>query len=149
MFLDTGDLKSNEIFLKLEKTVEANPEKRWVDAYHFKICRASDNTEVGCCDFRVGNTEKLFFCGNIGYTVFEPYRGSHYAGKACLLLFGLAKKHGMSYLYIACNPDNYASRRTCEYAGGVLVSIIDLPTDNDMYIDGDRQKCVYRFDLGK
>jgi tagatose 1,6-diphosphate aldolase len=95
MFFDT-----NEIFLKLDKTTEANPEKRWVPSYHLKICLVSDETEVGECNFRVGNTEKLFFGGNIGYNVYEQYRGNHYAGKACFLLFELAKMHNMNYLYI-------------------------------------------------
>jgi predicted acetyltransferase len=110
-------LKTDEIYLKLDKVSEANPEKRWADAYHFKICSVSDDTEVGDCDFRVGNTEKLYFGGNIGYNVYGQYRGNHYAGKACLLLFELAKMHKMSYLIITCNPGNYASRRTCEYVG--------------------------------
>lgn len=64
------------------------------------------------------------------------------------MLFDLARKHGMDYLYITCNPENIASRKTCEFAGGVLESIIDLPTDNDMYMyDGERRKCIYRFNL--
>ncbi|MDR2905093.1 MAG: GNAT family N-acetyltransferase [Helicobacteraceae bacterium] len=147
MFFDTKHLKTDEIYLKLDKVSEANLEKKWVDAYHFKICSLFDDTEVGDCNFRVGNTEKLYFGGNIGYNVYEQYRGNHYAGKTCLLLFELAKMHKMSYLIIACNPDNYASRRTCEYAGGKLESIIDLPTDNDMYLEGDRQKCIYKFNL--
>lgn len=45
------------------------------------------------------------------------------------------------------NPDNHASRKTCEYAGGTLEAIVDLPEDNDMYMDGERQKCIYRFKL--
>ena len=147
VFPATSHLKTDEIFLKLVKKVEANPEKRWVDTYHFKICLGSDGTEVGECDLRIGNTEKLYFGGNIGYTVFEQYRGNHYAGKACVLLFDFARNHGMNYLYITCNPDNFASRKTCEYAGGVLESIIDLPTDNDMYLEGERRKCLYRFNL--
>jgi predicted acetyltransferase len=148
VFFDTNELKSNEIFLKLEETVDANPEKRWVPLYRFKICLVSDFSEIGHCDFRVGNTEKLYFGGNIGYTIYEKFRGKHYAAKACLLLFDLARKHGMRYLYITCNPENIASRKTCEYAGGVLESTIELPTDNDMYIyDGERNKCIYRFNL--
>ena len=77
----------------------------------------------------------------------ENYRGHHYAGKICLLLFELAKGHGMKYLYITCNPDNYASRKTCEYAGCILESIIDLTTDNNMYLEGEMQKCIYLFNL--
>jgi len=61
MFFDTKHLKTDEIFLKLDNFSEANPDKKWVDSYHFKICLVCDETEVGYCDFRVGNTEKLFF----------------------------------------------------------------------------------------
>ena len=45
------------------------------------------------------------------------------------------------------NPENTASRRTCEFAGGVLEGIVELPPDNDMYLEGERQKCIYRFSL--
>jgi predicted acetyltransferase len=146
-FLDTTDLRTNEIMLKLEKTIPDNPETRWAPTYHFTIYLASDKTEIGHCDLRIGNTEKLYFGGNIGYTVYHAFRGHHYAGKACLLLLTLARKHGLSYLYITCDPINCASRRTCEYAGGILQSIIHLPTDNDMYLEGVRKICIYFFKL--
>ena len=146
-FHDTSNLKTNEITLKLDKTTDADIEKNFVPAYYFKICRSSDETEVGHCDFRVGHNKRLYYGGNIGYEIYEPYRGNYYAAKACLLLFDLARKHGMDYLYITCNPDNYASRKTCEYAGGILEATIDLPMDNDMYLRGEKQKCIYRFNL--
>lgn len=148
MFFDTSGLRTDEIFLRLDKTSEADAEKGLAPAYHFKICLAADETEVGYCDFRVGHSERLYYGGNIGYAVYEPYRGNHYAAMACLLLFGLARKHNMAYLYITCNPDNYASRKTCEYSGGELEAIVDLPDYSDMYLEGERQKCVYRFGLG-
>ena len=97
--------------------------------------------------FRSGHNESVYYGGNIGYRVHPAHRGRHYAGKACLLLFQLAEKHGMEYLYITCNPENMASRKTCEFAGGVLEGIVELPPDNDMYLEGERQKCIYRFSL--
>jgi tagatose 1,6-diphosphate aldolase len=39
----------------------------------------------------------------------------------------LAVRHGLSELWITCNPDNIASRRTCEAAGAELVEVVDLP----------------------
>ena len=30
-----------------------------------------------------------------------------------------------------------------------MTEIVDLPTDNDMYREGERQKCRYRFDLDR
>jgi tagatose 1,6-diphosphate aldolase len=147
MFQDTSNLFDSEIILKLHRTADAIPQRNWVPAYHFKIYRKSDDVEVGFCDLRIGHTEGTFYGGNIGYTVYEAYRGHHFAGKACLLLFTLAKKHDMGYVYITCDPDNFASRKTCEFAGGELEGIFDLPPHNEMYLEGDKRKCVFRFIL--
>ena len=144
MFFNTDFLISDEIFLKLNKTVEGNEERQWLPAYHFQICLL-DGTVVGKCDLRIGHNLNTYYGGNIGYGVNPEYRGKHYAGKACYLLFELARKHNMEYLIITCNPHNEASRKTCEYAGGVLQEIADLPADNDMYLRGERQECIYKF----
>lgn len=146
MFLNTEFLKNDEIQLILEKTVESDPARDWVPAYHFSICN-DKGIKVGVCDLRIGHNDKLYYGGNIGYTVYEEYRGNHYAGKACLLLFELARKHGLQYLIITCDPDNYASRKTCEYAGGELLEIAELPEDNDMRNNGKFEKCIYKFIL--
>ena len=149
MFLDVKDLHDDEIYLKLDKTVEANIEKGYVPAYYFLICKLSDEIEIGRCDLRIGYNKNIYYGGNVGYEVYESYRGNHYAGKACKLLFKLAQKHCMDYLLITCNPTNKASRKTCEYAGCSLKEIVQLPPDNEMYLAGDREKCVYKIDLIK
>ena len=146
MFLDTKFLKNNEIQLILEKTADGDEMKNWVPAYHFFICDLNGN-RMGKCDLRIGYNDNLYYGGHIGYSVFPEYRGNHYAGKACLLLFQLAKKHDMKYLYITCNPDNYASRKTCEYAGGKLVETVEVPEGNDMRDRGEFEKCIYEFNL--
>ena len=144
MFLDTTFLKNNEISLVLERTADRDDEKGWVPAYYFAICN-QEGTKMGVCDLRIGHNNNLYYGGNIGYTVFEEYRGHHYAGKACLLLFELAKMHQLEYVIITCNPDNYASRKTCEYAGGELLEIVELPEGNNMRERGDTEKCIYKF----
>lgn len=146
VFINTEFLKSDEIYLKLEKTVEGNPVKEWLPTYHFSICDKS-GTKMGECDLRIGHNEKAYYGGNIGYRMEEKYRGHHFAGKACKLLFELAGKHKMEYLIITCNPDNYASRKTCEFAGGILEKVVPLPDENDMRLNGETEKCIYRFDL--
>ncbi len=146
-FLNTEFLKNEEIQLVLTKTAEGDPVKNWVPAYHFDICR-HDGVKMGVCDLRVGYNQNLYYGGHIGYRVEEPFRGHHYAGKACLLLFELARRHGMKYLYITCNPDNWASRKTCAFAGGSLLEIATLPEDNDMRLqDGETEKCIFGFEL--
>ena len=145
MFLDTSFLQNNELQLVLERTAEGSGE--WVPAYYFAVCDRSGN-KMGVIDLRIGHNDKLYYGGNIGYNIQEPYRGHHYAGKACLLLFELARRHDLGYLIITCNPDNYASRKTCEYAGGKLERIVELPMDNDMRVeDGETHKCIYWFEL--
>lgn len=145
-FLNTDNLKTDEIALKLDHTCEANPEKQWVPAYYFNIC-LPDGTVIGKCDLRIGHNAKLYVGGNIGYGIDAPYRGHRYAAKACKLLFGLAKRHGLDYVIITCQPDNIASARTCEIAGGRFLEIVDIPEDNEMYAEGKRKVRVYRFEI--
>lgn len=145
-FLNTDNLKTDEIVLKLDHTCEANPEKQWVPAYYFNIC-LPDGTAIGYCDLRIGHNQKLYVGGNIGYGIDEPYRGHRYAAKACKLLFGLAKRHGLDYVIITCQPDNIASARTCEIAGGRFLEIVDIPEDNEMYAEGKCKVRVYRFEI--
>jgi tagatose 1,6-diphosphate aldolase len=68
MFYDISDLKTKEICLQLEKTCEAQPEKKWLPAYYFDICLL-DGTKIGKCDLRIGHNEKTYIGGNIGYSI--------------------------------------------------------------------------------
>jgi tagatose 1,6-diphosphate aldolase len=148
MFYDISDLKTKEICLQLEKTCEAQPEKKWLPAYYFDICFL-DGTKIGKCDLRIGHNEKTYIGGNIGYSIDEPYRGHHYAAKACELLFKQARKHDLDYLIITCDPTNAASSKTCELAGGKFIEKTDIPEDNEMYAEGKREVFIYRFDIKK
>ena len=146
-FLDTSDLCTREISLGLDHTFSGDPSRGWVPAYYFHILDR-DGNRVGACDLRIGHTEGLYYGGNIGYAVDEPFRGHHYAAKACRLLFDLARRHGMEYLYITCRPENLPSRRTCELLGGELLEIAELPPDHDLRLnDGHTHECVFRFHL--
>lgn len=146
MFFETDFLKNEEILLRLERTAGENPKKGWVPAYYFAIC-LPNGEKIGKCDFRVGHNQNLYYGGNIGYEIDSGHRGHHYAGKAVKLLLGLAKKHDLGYIIITCNPDNIASARTCEYAGGELLEIAELPPDSDMRERGDTSKCIYKFEI--
>ena len=146
-FLDTGFLRNGELLLELDYTAGYDPVRDYVPAYSFHIC-LPDGTRIGRCDLRIGHNRKLYFGGNIGYGIFPDYRGHHYAEKACRLLFELAGRHALDYVIITCNPDNPASRRTCERLGGKLLEIAELPEDNDMRRDrGYTHACIYRFEL--
>jgi ubiquinone/menaquinone biosynthesis C-methylase UbiE/predicted acetyltransferase len=143
-FFPTDDLKTNEIFLRLDRTCEAQPEKDWVPAYYFSIC-LPDGTKIGQCDLRIGHNDRLYIGGNIGYGIGEAYRGHHYAAKACRLLLRQAGKHQLDYVIITCDPANTASSRTCELAGGQYLETAAVPEWHNMYEEGKRQVMVYRF----
>lgn len=93
------------------------------------------------------NPEVELYFGHVGYAVFPLARGNHYAERATRLLLPLARAHGLTALWITCNPDNWASRRTCERLGGTMVEIVNLPRSNILYQRGERQKCRYRVEL--
>jgi len=147
-FHDPGKLVDGDLELLLIDKYPGDPALRWAPAYRFKMTLVGRNDLVGRIDLRMGNTEHiLMYAGHIGYGVEEAHRGHHYAARACRLLMPLARSHGMQELWITCNPDNIASRRTCELAGATFVEIVDLPRETDMYRHGERQKCRYRLDL--
>ncbi|MBN1401079.1 MAG: GNAT family N-acetyltransferase [Anaerolineae bacterium] len=147
-FLDPGRLVDGDLELVLVAKLPADPIRGWVPCYHFEMRRTGFGTRLGSIRLRVGHTQDLdLYDGQIGYGVDGAHRGHHYAARGCRLLFPLAKAHGLSPLWITCNPDNWASRRTCELAGGVLVEIVDTAPDSDAYLQGEHQKCRYRFDL--
>lgn len=141
-------LTGEGVLLQLERTSSPDPAKPWkLPAGHYAICD-KQGQKMGKCDLRIGHNQNVYYGGNIGYRVEEPYRGHRYAAKACRVLFRLAKELGMDYLIISCTPDNTPSRKTCEILGGELLEIAELPSDNDMRVDrGLTHVCVFRFAL--
>lgn len=142
---DTGDLTDGEIRLCCTRHTDYDLKRRFVPAYFFDICLA-DGTRAGTCDLRIGHNRRLYLGGNIGYTVFPPFRGHHYARKACRLLFRLAAAHGLEYVIVTCKPDNLPSRRTLEGLPGRLLETVVIPGESDMYEKGYREVCVFRFE---
>jgi len=117
--------------------------------YHFWMVVPGETLPVvGGIGLRVGNNfDTVTYFGHIGYHVYPHARGRRYAKRACQLLLPLALRHGLDPLWITCNPDNFASRRTCELLGAKLVETIPVPENHLLHQRGDREKCRYRLDL--
>jgi len=118
--------------------------------YHFwiRIATNPDFPIAGGINLRIGHQfDLVMYHGQIGYHIYPPLRGHHYAERACRLLFPLAQRHGINPLWITCNPDNVASRRTCERLGGQLIEIVPVPQENALFALGETEKCRYRIDL--
>jgi predicted acetyltransferase len=145
---DYPALTDGEIEIAIREKRKAGFHKGWVPFYDFAIRLAGKPEQIGHIALRIGNTNDLkMYAGHIGYRIEEKYRGHHYAAKACRLVKPIALDYGMETLWITCNPDNVPSRKTCEALGCEFIEIVDLPEDNDMYKEGERQKCRYRLDL--
>lgn len=143
IFRKKPNLSDGEITLKqVAKHKDSNPDG-WGQSYVFDILELSHQRVVGRCDLRLGHTDTLDLAGHIGYTIYVPYRGHHYAAKACKLLFLQAKHMGMKELLITCNTDNAASYRTCELAGCTFTSTKIVPPTHELYAQGDREKAIF------
>ena len=147
-FVEPGVLVDCELELILIEQYPGNPNLNFAPAYRFKMVNSYDGREFGRIDLRIGNTYDLrMYSGHVGYRVYEAHRGHRFAARAVRLVLPLARQHQLDILWITCNPDNHASRRSCELAGLKFIEIVDLPHDNDMYLRGERQKCRYRLIL--
>lgn len=103
---------------------------------------------AGGISLRIGYGRGIeMYYGHFGYHVFPPARGRNFSLRACRLLLPLARAHGMTVLWITCNPDNHASRATCELLGAKLIGIVPVPTDDPLYARGDHSKCRYRLEI--
>jgi tagatose 1,6-diphosphate aldolase len=132
----------------------ADPSKGWVPQYNFwmrlhdKLLRRAPLRIAGGISLRIGYSDPIeMYYGHIGYHVYPPARGRHYAERSCRLLLPLCRRHGLQTLWITCNPDNFASRRTCERLGMHLVNIVPVPETDPLYARGEREKCRYRLHL--
>jgi len=145
MFIEPGDLRDGELRLELDRYLAADPEREWLPTYHFNMMPADSSVVIGSINLRIGNPERIVrYRGHIGYSEKPEYRGHRFAARGVRLLRSLAAAHGLNPVWITCDPDNLASRRTCELAGAELVETIDVSADEEMYRRGIRQKCRYR-----
>ena len=114
--------------------------------YFFRMMSVDRGVEMGNINLRIGSTPHLErYAGHIGYGVYPAYRGHHYAARSVVLLLPLARSHGIDPLWITCDPDNAASRRSLEIAGAEFMEIVDVPEDCAIRKYGGKlRKCRYR-----
>jgi predicted acetyltransferase len=63
------------------------------------------------------------------------------------MILPLARRHGMTQLWITCQPDNFASRRTLERLGAEFAGILEVPDEYPMEADIERKKMCFRLAL--
>lgn len=144
-FLSLPELDDGVIRLICLHRLEAIPEKKYVPAYVFAICRGSE--KVGEINLRIGYTTGLYYSGQIGYTIDLPWRGNGYAVRACRLLAPVIRAHRMTTVLITNDQHNDASRRVCEKLGARLLRVARLPAWHDLYAAGGRFVRVFAWDV--
>ena len=123
-----------------------------VHTYHrvptcfFRMMSADRNVELGTVNLRIGSTLHVErYAGHIGYGVHPAHRGHHYAARSVQLLLPVARRLGIDPMWITCDPENLASRRSLEIAGAEMIEIVDVPEDCGIRkYGGKARKCRYR-----
>lgn len=147
-FITPPPMVDGDLTVRLRDCLPGNAFTGRASAYRFDMVGTHSVALMGSIDLRLGDDDYLrLYAGQIGYNVEPAFRGHRYAARSVLLLLPLARLHGLNPLWITCNPDNLASRRTCELAGGELEEIVDVPSTVLLYHRGERQKCRYRIAL--
>ena len=126
-FRDRRRYSDGEIALAELHPGEAEPELGFGREYTFRITPAGSRREAGQISLRLGESEGVYYFGHIGYHIDPPYRGKHWAEKACRLLVPLMREQGLESVVITCDLDNEASRRTCERLGCVAERVVPVP----------------------
>jgi GNAT superfamily N-acetyltransferase len=118
-----------------------------VPTYHFRMVHAVTADQLGDINLRVGFTPHIErYAGHIGFSVYEPHHGHRYATRSVRLLIPLTCRVGLNPLWITCDPENLASRRTLELAGAQFVEIVNVPENCMINRSGHPRKCRYRLD---
>ena len=126
--------------------VHLNPPNRELRFGHeqiWKITLHNEKEEIGRISYRDGESRCVYYYGHIGYHIDPPYRGKHYAYRACRLIEREIRLSGKTSVIITCDPDNVPSRKTCVRLGCLFERIADVPEDIFQKYEISRQKCRY------
>lgn len=136
-------ITDNVITLKLVSKREHANDPTWLPSLVYDIIVNENKKVVGRCDLRFGMSDYMYYMGNIGYVIYYPYRGHRYATQATQLLFEIARPY-MDEVIITCNPDNYASIKTAEYAGCEFVESVLVPDHHELLLQDEHVKLIYK-----
>jgi len=146
-FLDIALPPDGDLQLILTERLPAEQSPWAVPAYLFRM-EDPTGDYLGRIRLRVGwNEDVIRYAGHVGYAVEPAHRGHRYAERACRLIIPLAKRHGMTSLWITCQPDNMSSRRTLERLGAECVGVFDVPPDYPLDAGAERKKMCFTLTL--
>ncbi len=95
----------------------------------WRITLTGQRREIGQLSYRDGESPCVFYYGHIGYHIDAPFRGHHYAFRACRMIEDEIYRSGKTTVVITCDPDNIPSRKTCEKLGCLLEGTVYVTRD--------------------
>jgi len=117
--------------------------------YEFAMIHTHRRTMMVKIRLRIASARALRYPGHIGYDVAPKYRGHRYAARSCQLLLPLARSHGLKAVWLTVNPENTASRKTCQLLGARYIETVRIPRDHELYHVCKRYCRRYRLSLRK
>jgi predicted acetyltransferase len=140
-----------ELLLTLKEIGTTSPPDEALPVCGFRMTHSGSGEVLGHLNLRVGYTENVVrYRGNIGFEVLEPFHGHGYSTRSCRLLVPLLRSLSFSPIWITCNVNNEASRKSIENLGAQLVATVEMPADYEharYYPPDARQKLRYRWDV--
>ncbi len=140
-----NQLENNELLLNV--TEKNKGDDKILPFYYYDIIRKSDNKTVGKISARIGENFHSHYNGNIGYEVYEEYRGNHIAYKACTMVLEVFRAYAESYIYLTCDENNIPSYKTIERLGAELVEICTPPKEYFAYREGMTKQRIYKLNI--
>lgn len=134
-------IKGNILTLKLVETFFGDD--KIIPFYYFDIYLNENDNPIGKISIRIGHNEHSYYNGNLGYEIDEDFRGKGYAKEAVLMIYDIARYHGMSYLYVSCNNDNLPSKKVINKLGGLHLEDVFPPKSYVFYYDNMPMQSIY------
>ena len=94
--------ESDSVDLRIREVIPVSFFNRSPKSIVYSIYRHGDYECIGECDLRFGMDEELYYAGNIGYRIYDEFRGQHYAYHACQLLLQIANRQFVFQNIIGC-----------------------------------------------
>lgn len=141
--IDQETLRDGELELKFREFASHPVHKS--PTYYFQMVHSVSGAELGNINLRVGCTAHIEqYAGHVGFTVDLSHRGHRFAARSLRLLLPLAYSLRLNPLWITCDPENIASRRSLEIASAEFIEVVSVPADCVIHQSGHLHKCRYK-----
>jgi predicted acetyltransferase len=130
-FIKLTQFVDGDLTLRFIAKGQTSPPDKEIRCYQFEMVQTVSEETMGKINLRAGYTENIqYYRGNIGFTVFERFRGHHFSARSCLLLKPLIQFLKLHPIWLTCNADNYASQKNLEMIGAQYLETITMPADS-------------------